>query len=349
MNGDIRSNGSAQPHVKLENGPSNNLEQSYVAQIIQALEVVHDPRSSNEMRRQAHVLLEAAQSHGQAPHYGMVLASDPSQPPVVRHYGLSLLEKTILYSRDQTREQYSMTIRAWAVQLAEGLSNKDPLYIRNKTAKVWVEHAKMRWAKDWMDMDALLVNLWSRDLVRKEFVAVVLETLSEDIFRKDNVSASLRAMELSRAYVDIFTPVSILREHYPARDTNVQVRYGTEGWLLRLADFLDWSMPEQVISSDEAHGCTLSVYACLKSALTWTVPKAISAAHCVERICKGLLISNLDIQVVCLNVPMFSNVLEEFSWLTRRTGCCGSTARALWTLELARRRYNCACVSNDQE
>ena len=268
-------------------------DREYIAQIIQALDVAHNARSSQDMRWQAYVFLEKTQSHHQAAYFGAALASDPLQSAVVRHYGLSLLEKAVALNRNESTLSF---VGRWTWQLASSVRDDEPTYFRNQIAKLWVELAKLYWGREWLDMDELLVVLWSKELVHKELVAAILENLSDEIFGGAETSGIIRVSEVGPACVEIFTMP--LKEPPPSRAAKLNVKHGTQGWLSRLADFLDWSMPEHVLASERVRACTLRVLAALKSAMRWASFGQITAARCNDRITKGLVAPCYAVQLV---------------------------------------------------
>ncbi|KAI9791463.1 MAG: hypothetical protein M1816_003807 [Peltula sp. TS41687] len=300
MNGTLAPNGTSQHNGQAE----DDIGEHHISQIVQTLMIIHNPASTPNDRTQAHMFLDEVQRHRQATYCGIVLASNPSQSPIVRHYGLSLIEQSLKRSRYNSAAAPIAAIQACLVQLAENINENDPSYVRNKLAVIWVEYAKLQWARDWMNMDELFCSLWTRSLLHKELVAVILESLSEDIFRRDDLSASLRAFDLTRACYEIFLPLSLSQANRSSRvDVGVgppNVRYGEEGWLNRFADFLDWSVPDQVSANEQCRVCTLKVYAALKSAMAWIQPSAMAATRCVERLSKGLLVSNYQLQLAAV-------------------------------------------------
>ena len=266
-------------------------------QILRALEVIHDPRSSNVVRHEASAYLEQVRSQDDAPYRGYIFSIDKSHPPIVRHFGLSLLEYAIRHRwPDYTAEQ-SAALQDWTVKLAQSVSEQDPLFIRNKIAQLWVEIAKRSWALEWMNMDELLVQIWSGSIVQKELVLVILETLSDDSFGHEEIMTSLRGTELNRACVEIFTPAQVLTESFPARDTSINVRYGDEGWLTRISDFLSWSTSQSQANND-LYACTVTTLTMLRSVLGWAILGALTTTHCVQRICETLLTPNERVQLV---------------------------------------------------
>ncbi|KAI9820881.1 MAG: hypothetical protein M1832_003514 [Thelocarpon impressellum] len=285
------------------NGDGNDARR-YVSQVVEALEAVHGSRTSNETRKQASAFLEQARTHAEAPYHGFTIAADKSQPPVARHYALSLLEHAVRHNWPQYSDEQALALRQWIIRLAQDIDAADPFYLRNKIAQLWVEVAKRSWAAQWMDMDELLVRLWaSEDLARRALVAVVLEGLSEDVFNREDATATLRGSRLSKACVDIFTPTAVLLDQFPNRSTSVDVRYGEEGWLRRLGEHLRqlstadpaWPKDEQVSY------CAVKVLAALKAAVAWSIPRAIAAADCVPNICRSLASSNIPAQLASVD------------------------------------------------
>jgi exportin-5 len=302
MNGAI-ANGHATMIASGDGAPnSNNTEANLLARIHGALDIVHSPYSSNDARKEASLFLEDIKGEEEAPYHGFTLAHDRSQQPVVRHYALSLLEHAIKHRWPEYSESQADALRGWILQLSENLSPDDPLYLRNKTAQLWVEIAKRSWAGEWLDMDELLVRLWNvaGSVVHKEFVLFVLETLSEEIFNGEDPTAALREGILSRACVEIFTPAVVLAESFPNRQLGTGMRHGDEGWLVRLGQLLDQCLDNDVHNSEQYRSCAVKTLAVFKSAMPWAIPNAIAAASCVKHMCKSLAVPSAPVQMVSL-------------------------------------------------
>lgn len=289
MNGSTKPDGQADwEHQKASN--TN-------AHIIQALEVIHNPRSLNSLRQDASNFLDGIKNDEEAPYNGFSLASDRKQPAIVRHYGLSLLENAIRHRWAQYTGEQAAALQNWVVSLAEEVTEEDALYLRNKIAEIWVEIAKRSWALDWMDMDELLVRLWNGSVVRKALVLTILETLSEDIFGREDATAGLRGTSLNKACVEIFTPASILLEDFPNRETSINVRYGEEGWLSRIGDFLNGCIQDgQMAKVQQAYAIT--ALSTLKSVMSWIIPGALMTFHTFDRICGCVSVPAIPVQLV---------------------------------------------------
>lgn len=288
--------------------PSNGGDADALSRIHQALEVVHSPYSTNDSRREAQSFLESVKDLNEAPFQGYQLAADKSQPPVVRHYALSLLEHAIRYQWSTYTEEQAGALRNWVLELSQAVSRDDPSYLRNKTAQLWVEVAKRCWGAEWMDMDAMLVQLWQLpdSAAHKELVMFVLETLSDEVFTGDDSVVAMREGVLSKACVEIFTPTSVLIEAFPNRQPGPDVRCGHEGWLSRLSEFLNYCVNSDAKDNAEVRACTVKALAVFLSLMPWAIPKAVSAAQCINALSSGLASPFFEIQKARFPGPVFA-------------------------------------------
>ena len=282
---------------------ANGTDTELIPRIREALEVIHNAYSLNDSRQQALIFLENVKADQEAPYHGFTLASDQNQEPVVRHYALSVLEYAIRHRWTDYSESQAAALRGWVLQLSQNVIPADPLYLRNKVAQLWVEIAKRSWAAEWTDMDELLVHLWELpgSVVHKEFVLFVLEMLSDEIFTGDDTVAAMREGVLSKACVEIFTPAIVLAEAFPnrsERQAGVGVRYGEEGWLVRMSELLEECLAGDVSSNQQYQSRALRTLSVYKSVMPWMIPRAIASADCVNHMCKSLAVSNQTVQLV---------------------------------------------------
>ncbi|KAK6069200.1 hypothetical protein SCUP234_10848 [Seiridium cupressi] len=271
---------------------------SILPRIHEALELIHNPRAPNQARQEAQQFLEEVKSLDEAPSHGYTLASDKAQSPVVRHYALSLLEHAIKHKWNKYPQEHQAALRQWVMELSRDISREDPIYLRNKIAQLWVEVAKRCWAGSWMDMDALLVQLWQvpDSAVHKELVLLILETLSDEIFNSDDPAVAVREGLLSRASVEIFTPAAVLLETFPNREAGPEVRCADEGWLGRITQFLSQCLTGDLQNNEELRNCVVRAFAVLFSLMPWVIPNAATATGCVPAMCQGLRASHIAVQ-----------------------------------------------------
>ncbi|KAI1082629.1 ARM repeat-containing protein [Whalleya microplaca] len=281
---------------------ANPENMAVLPKIHEALEVVYNPYSPNDARKEAQIFLEEVKHTQEAPSHGFRLASDQSQPPVVRHYALSLLEHAIKHKWADYSESQAATLRHCVLELSQNVSRDDPPYLRNKIALLWVEVAKRSWVGTWMDMDSLLVQLWQMpdSVVHKELVLSILEMLSEDIFNGEDTVVSVREGVLSKASVEIYTPAAVLAETFPNRQAGPEVRCGDEGWLGRVTGLLRQCLSGDVQHNEELRNCAVRALAVIYSLMPWVIPNAVSATGCVPVLCEGLRASHVEVQKASL-------------------------------------------------
>lgn len=291
------------PHAAPNGGaPSattaNATSPSDLSQVLHALQAIYASSSTNDTRRAATEYLEQAKRHPEAPSHGHELARDRDQPAQLRHYGLTMLEYSIKYSWDDLSPDQALALRGYVVGLAQNMADTDPVYLRNKVAQLWTEIAKRSWGAEWLDMDDQLVALWTTSLHHQAVVLYVLETLSEEVFNREDATAGLRGSELGRACVDIFTPLAVVHEQLPSRDKGVEVRCGDEGWLRRLCDNLNWCLGQDYHNQESLRTCALKTMNALRAAMPWIIPKAIAATQVIEAVCKALAVPVVELQLV---------------------------------------------------
>jgi exportin-5 len=308
------------PQAAVPNGgaaATSNGSRSDLSQVLHALQAIYDPASSNDTRREATQYLEQAKQHPDAPSLGHTLALDRSQPAQLRHYGLTMLEHCIKYAWEDFTRQQGEQLRGAVVELAQNISEDDPVYLRNKVAQLWTEIAKRSWADEWMNMDHQLVELWQSSLHHQAVVLYILETLSEEIFNREDATAGLRGSELGRSMVEIFTPTPVLVEQLPKRDKSLDVRFGDEGWLKRLCDNLTWCLAQDYQNQERVRTNAVKTMNTLRASMTWVMPKAIVATNVIEHVCKALAVPVVELQLVIPQPAPFCLITSLILALTR--------------------------------
>ncbi|KAJ5455108.1 hypothetical protein N7475_010229 [Penicillium sp. IBT 31633x] len=265
---------------------AEELSEGGMADIIRALQLIHNPTSSNDIRKEASQFVESLKDSESAARNGFLLASRMEHEPVVRYFGLTLLDH-VLRQYNFTNPEEAKTLRVMILQLAEHIRPEDPAYFRNKISQLWTEAAKKTWGLDWMDMDDNLVQFWGASLVHKELVLAVLEALSEDVFFREDIASSLRGGELNRSLIEIFTPAGIVEQITGEKSQVTIPRCGTEGWLVRICEFLD-NCVQNISSSEQARDAALKALATLRSALSWSLFKAVITSQVIPTIFRAL-------------------------------------------------------------
>lgn len=269
-----------------------------LAQVTDALNVIYDPRSTNQARQDATSHLESLKSLPDAAARGFALASDQTALAVARHYGLSLLGDTIQYRCDQLGNYEKQALKGWIIRLAGSVDDAEPVFLRNKIAQLWFEFAKRCWLDEWIDMDELLVQLWERSFAQQTIVLSVLESLSDECFSKDNNSSLTNSADMGKACVEIFVPSQVLAQVHPDRNIQGKYRCGSEGWLRRLLVRLQWCLDRFSGGSQQVKSCLLQTLQTFRSAMTWCVLRAVSEMRCIEVLCRILQLEDVQAQTV---------------------------------------------------
>jgi exportin-5 len=312
-----------------------------IPKIIQALEAIHNPRSTNEVRHDATTFLEQAKQSPHALSHGFSLASDSTRETILRHFGLSMMTFHLKYVYQGGAEDL---LKEYVLRLTETLKDSDPPFLRNKVAQIWTEVVKRIWGPSWQDMDEQLVKLWSASSpVYSDFVLTVLETLSEDIFNQEDYVAGLRA-DLGSAFARICITEGLIEQHYVRPDEFSVLRYGKDGWFQRICTHLKMCLDR--LSSQDRHAqyAATKAFSTLQSICPWIPPKCLISTSCVEGFCYALTVGDTQIrsaatEALCcvfarvnvdsddmskLLAPMFSReslrlLHDAFSWASSAT------------------------------
>lgn len=262
-----------------------------ISVILQAIEAVYNPRSTNETRAAANALLETTKSSPEARELGFSLAFDTDKDPTLRHYGLTLLDYHTRFVWDGYDEDMEAVLRECILKLAQNVRTEDPPYLRNKVAHLWTVFAKRSWATFWMNMDEQLVTLFSAGSApHREIVLYILQTLAEDIFSRDDSLAATRGEVLAAACIEIFTPEAL------AKAARSNVRFGSEGWLARLEGFLEWGL------GNGEGSAAVKTLETLGSALGWMPTGTIAATGGIAPVCRAVVVGDAATRLVCASV-----------------------------------------------
>jgi exportin-5 len=226
-----------------QNGPGvdgveNNGPDFNISNVLHALDLIHNPTTNNDVRREASNYLDHFKHTSDSLQQAFALASDKTRAPLARHYGLSILEHVVRHEEHNLSEEQNSNLRAGILKLGYNVDENEQAHIRNKIAGLWVELAKRSWALDWFGLDEDLLQLWSQDLIHKDFVLTVLENLSEDTFVREDATAVLRGKDLKNALLEIFTASAHFSGGIKIGDSVHHARSSDDGWLVRINEFL---------------------------------------------------------------------------------------------------------------
>ncbi|XP_014843037.1 PREDICTED: exportin-5 [Poecilia mexicana] len=114
---------------------------------------------------------------------GLRLA-DKSQPAVVRHFGLQILEQVIKFRWNNMQQQEKVQLKECAMQLlATGTHSilEEESHVKDALSRIVVEMIKREWPQHWPDMLKEMESLSSQGAAQTELVMLILLRLAEDV------------------------------------------------------------------------------------------------------------------------------------------------------------------------
>lgn len=317
-----------------------------VNQILKALEVVYEPQSTNQARREAQMFLEEVKLKEESPYWGYQLAlpENYSKNYIVRHFGLSLLQHAIL-KKFHTLDRPKVTaVREWVVDLANKVEEDDSHFLKEKLAFLWASLAKRIWgsflvrtrdellpddapdtisetelADGWASMDSDLWHLWNGPMQSRELSLIILRTLFEDIYLLDDPLAAKRTNVLNQLSVSVVTPTAVLERIYePSANLNA-CKSSTQGWFVAWSEFLLKVLNENATSSPTVQTFVPKILTTLKTCLHWVQPSVLKSQNIMTTLINILSVPDIKLKTLsvdCLHI-LFTrsyNSAEDFDF-----------------------------------
>lgn len=319
-----------------------SMENTGVTRILQALEVIYEPKSNNAARREAQVFLESVKASDESPFWGFRLALPENYGTnhIVRHFGLSLLQHAINKKFHTLDRSKILVLREWISTLAAKTLEDDSHYLKEKLGFLWASLAKRIWgaflvkAKQetdgisltkedtedgWVSMDAELWSLWNGSAQTRELSLIILRTLFEDIYLLDDPVASKRTNILNQLSVMIITPDSVLEKIYEPSPTLSACKHSKDGWLVEWNKFLVETLTRNDISSPTVQQFVPKILSTFKTCLHWIQPSVLKNENVLNTLMNILTVSDMKLKTLaidCLHI-LFTrsyNDAEDFDF-----------------------------------
>ncbi|XP_008427784.1 exportin-5 [Poecilia reticulata] len=153
-------------------------------QLIKAVMVMMDAETSQIYRLEALKFCEEfKETSTLCVPCGLRLA-DKSQPAVVRHFGLQILEQVIKFRWNNMQQQEKVQLKECAMQLlATGTHSilEEESHVKDALSRIVVEMIKREWPQHWPDMLKEMESLSSQGEAQTELVMLILLRLAEDV------------------------------------------------------------------------------------------------------------------------------------------------------------------------
>lgn len=317
------------------------MDSSGVNQIVSALQVVYEPKSTNDRRREAQIFLETIKSNDESPYWGYQLALPENNGDnyIVRHFGLSLLQDAINKKFHTFNLEKSSAIRHWIVELGNKILESDPHYLKEKLAFLWVAIAKRTWGNylvkvlgkeeadkvleqdkidGWTTMDSDLWNLWNTNLTCRELSLVIIRTLFEDIYLLDDPIATKRTTILNQLLVLIVTPDSVLNQIYEP-NVNLSICKHTpdvkaEGWFVAWSKYLLTILQDSPTDSPLVQNFVPKILSTFKTCLHWIQPSVLRDENIMQTLINILTLTDVKLKTLavdCLHIIFTRNYSND--------------------------------------
>lgn len=299
-----------------------------VDKILQALEVIYEPKSTNDARKQAQEFLETVKDDDQSPYYGFQLSLPDNYGDnyIVRHFGLSLLQHAITKKIQTLDKAKILVIQQWIVTLANKTREDDTQFLKEKLGYLWSTLAKRIWGcflvkskeddveksvdaeslqDGWVLMDADLWGLWNGSKQARELSIIILRTLFEDIYLLDDPIASKRTTILNQLSVLIVTPNSVLSELYDSSPRLTVCKSSETGWLVEWSKFL-----VEILTNNDPSSTMVQVYVpkilgAFKTCLHWIQPSVLRHENIMTTLVNILTVPDMKLKTLavdCLHI-----------------------------------------------
>ncbi|XP_071336660.1 exportin-5 [Trachinotus anak] len=153
-------------------------------QLIKAVNVMMDAETSQIYRLEALKFCEEfKETNSFCVPCGLQLA-DKAQPPVVRHFGLQILEHVIKFRWNNMQQQEKVQLKECAMQLLSNGTHsilEEESHIKDALSRITVEMIKREWPQHWPDMLKEMEALTSQGEAQTEVVMLILLRLAEDV------------------------------------------------------------------------------------------------------------------------------------------------------------------------
>ncbi|CAJ0755013.1 811_t:CDS:10 [Entrophospora sp. SA101] len=202
----------------------------------EALETIHNPNVSNEIRIEAQKFCNFVKDDFMAPSYGQILAGkNNQQPDFVRYFGLQLIENSIKFKwNDETyNDKEREKIKKGVIELVnEGIDNifVEKLFIKEKIANLFANIIKIELTDNLFEMDNLAQSYYFSEPIKQELMLIAYRYLAEDLDIRDSL-------------ISLISSFNTLKKQYPHGVKNESNQQGkltimysdtnNEGWLIR--------------------------------------------------------------------------------------------------------------------
>ncbi|XP_059154978.1 exportin-5-like isoform X2 [Physella acuta] len=165
--------------------------------LVAALDIVMNPQATNDERQKAQKLCEDFKDNTDPQECikcGLQLARK-NNSPMVRHFGLQLIEHCIKYRWEEVEHQDRFQLKRNILQLVNGGTHdilEEAQHIKDVISRVVVEIAKRDWPQCWANLFPEFAQICDKGVTQTEIVLQALLRLAEDVVRFQNLPSGRR-------------------------------------------------------------------------------------------------------------------------------------------------------------
>ncbi|XP_047518097.1 exportin-5 [Pieris napi] len=233
-------------------------------ELSRAVELTLNPSVAHEARSQAYNACESFKENSPwCAQAGLLLASGGQYSPVVKHFGLQLMEHTVKYRWTQITQAEKLYIKENAMKLLY-MGGWETGHLNDALARVIVEMIKREWPQQWPTLLAELSDACSRGHLHTQIVLHVFLRLVEDVATLQTLEQHQRRKDIYQALTsnmaEIFAffmrlielHVQEFREKTAAGDYAGAASSGrvVQVVLLTLTGFVEWVSTNHVVTNN---------------------------------------------------------------------------------------------------
>ncbi|XP_012279678.1 exportin-5 [Orussus abietinus] len=239
------------------------------AELARAVEVTMSPNVPHQQRLEAYNACERfKESSPLCAQCGLYLAQkSPNRSPVVRHFGLQLMEHCVKYRWTQISQPEKIFIKESAMKLLQ--EGTEPLlqeetHIKDALSRVVVEMIKREWPQQWPTLLAELSEACTRGESQTELVLLVFLRLVEDVALLQTLESNQRRKDIYQALTtnmaEIFSFfLRLVEQHFAEFRDKTAIGRTEEAAahskvvqvvLLTLTGFVEWVSITHVMAED---------------------------------------------------------------------------------------------------
>ncbi|XP_056022649.1 exportin-5-like [Ostrea edulis] len=228
---------------------------SLARELSDSIETILNPSSTQNVRQNAHKICEEFKDSSPfCVPVGLVLA-EKAYKPVVRHFGLQLLEHAIKFRWNNMKTEEKEYLKKNALQfMATGTLGilEEEFHLKDAVARITVELAKREWPQLWPSLQEDLYKLCQMGETQTELVlkvylrlvedAVLLQTIPHQRRREIMLGLTANMKDLFEMFIQFLRNHTSLATEYVKSDPQKSKSHlrVSEAVLYTMAGYLDW-------------------------------------------------------------------------------------------------------------